>query len=63
MIGVNAVKESMLFRRRDLPTYVHIPWIYKWGLKILKGTRYRRVMGFPPGDESYVCEWSFAADP
>jgi hypothetical protein len=46
--SLNRFKERMLFKRRDLPAYVHLRWPVNWGLRLLRPLAYRRVVGFSP---------------
>ena len=46
--SLNRFKEGMLFKRRDLPCYVHLRVPMRWAVRLLKPRSYDRLIGFAP---------------
>lgn len=59
---LNAFKESMLFKRRDLPAYTHVRWPIGWGLRLLRPSAYRRLLGSAPGEQDVAHGRQHAGD-
>jgi hypothetical protein len=59
---LNAFKESMLFKRRDLPAYTHVRWPIGWGLRLLRPSVYRRLLGSAPGEQGVEHRRQHAGD-